>query len=70
MPPKVAKGKGGKAAKGGKGGKGGKDADPNDPEVLFARAAAKLNQEKQNLVRPCCLRSPQRHSRQLGFSFP
>ena len=50
MPPKVGKGKGGKAAKGGKGGKGGKDADPNDPEVLFARAASKLNQEKQNLV--------------------
>ena len=68
MPPKVGKGKGGKAAKGGKGGKGGKDADPNDPEVLFARAASKLNQEKQNLVSSLLPVLSQRHSRQRGVS--
>mmetsp|Transcript_48583 Transcript_48583/g.92931 ORF Transcript_48583/g.92931 Transcript_48583/m.92931 type:complete len:641 (+) Transcript_48583:158-2080(+) len=48
MPPKVGKGvKGGKDAKGGK---KKKDVDPSAPEVIYAKAATKINQEKQNLA--------------------
>lgn len=69
MPPKVGKGKGGgKAAV--KSGKAGKEADPNDPEVLYARAAAKLNQEKQNLVRVALLATQFNQSHQPGFRPP